>query len=539
MTDVILPQLGESIAEGTIGAWLVSVGETVEEDQPIVQVTTDKADVDIPSPAGGVIAEILVEEGTTVDVGTVIARIDETGKGETRPEKPAKKAEPSPKKEEKAESVPEKKPEPKPGKKTGVSPEAVNSGAKGIPGYEGLDKAFRASEARQPSGSEAGGGGEGAAVPVTKDRAAFESPAEVYIKEEGIPGEEAMKECAPHEQVAGPPEVGNGAVPGECPEGDMSGFYSPAVMRLAIEKGVDLKSLQGTGNCGRITKSDVMNAASGEAGPERGVPPKRPAATEKKPVTKPLPEPGGGYGTYSPSVYEAEEGDVFEPFSRIRRLIADHMVYSKHTSPHVTTFAEADMHEVLETRARVKAKVQKEHGVKLTYLHFLMYAVAAALRDYPALNSVVQSGGILTRKRVNMGVAVDTERGLMVPVIRNVGEMGIIDIAKAVADIAEKVRDRKISPDELTGGTITVTNPGIKGNLFGTPIISQPQVAIVRMGEIVKKPVVVEHEDEDVIVIHPTMYVSLSYDHRAVDGRTSNEFLYRIREVLESGEFGL
>jgi 2-oxoglutarate dehydrogenase E2 component (dihydrolipoamide succinyltransferase) len=543
MTDVKLPQLGESIAEGTIGQWLVAVGETVEVDQPIVQVTTDKADVDIPSPSGGVLTEILVKEGTTVEVGTVIALIDETGKGAAKPSAPEPKKvaaptkEPEPEKAVKPEPEPTVKPAPKPEKKPAVSTKAMNKGAKELPGYTGMEKAFRASEARQPTGAEAGGGG----VPVTTDMSAFESPVEIYIREEGIPGEEAMKPCAPHEQITAPPEVDDGGVSGPCPNGDMSAFYSPAVMRLAIDKGVDLKGITGTGQCGRITKSDVLKAASGEpvAAPAPFAKTEAPAKDKPTAIPADEPKPESGYGAYRPPVYEVGEGDVEEPFSRVRRLIADHMVYSKRTAPHVTTFAEADMHEAVETRDRVKDAVLKEHGVKLTYLHFVMYAVAAALRDYPQLNSVVQSGNILTKKRIDMGVAVDTERGLMVPVIRDAGGMGIIELSKALTGIAERVRDRKITPDELTGGTVTVTNPGRKGNLFGTPIISQPQVAIVRMGEVVKKPVVVQHEGEDVIVIHPMMFVSLSYDHRAVDGKTSNEFLYRIREILEAGEFGL
>jgi len=526
MTDVNMPQLGESIAEGTIGLWLVKVGDTVEEDQPIVQVTTDKADVDIPSPTGGVITEILAAEGATVEVGTAIARIDETAKAAVKPAEPEKKPEPKP--EEKP--APVEKPAPKPEKKAGVSAKVMNSGAKGIAGYAGLEKAFRASEARQPSGSKAGGGG---AVPVTKDRARFESPAEIYVHEEGIPGEQLMKPAGEHEHISGPPEVDNGTQ-APCEDREMADFYSPAVMRLAIEKGVDLKSIEGTGDCGRVTKSDVLEAA------ERGTPPAAaPRAEEAAARPAPAPQSGEGYGVYRPPVYEVGEGDVEEPFTRIRRLIADHMVYSKHTSPHVTTFAEADMHEVVETRSRVRDTILKDEGIKLTYLHFVMYAVAQAIQDYPLMNSVVQEDHILTKKRVNMGVAVDTERGLMVPVIRDADSMGLAELAKSLTALAEKVRDRKLTGDEMTGGTITVTNPGKKGNLFGTPIISQPQVAIVRMGEIVKRPVVVEHEGDDVIVIHPMMFVSLSYDHRVVDGKTSNEFLHRIKEVLEAGEFGV
>lgn len=529
MTDIKLPQLGESIAEGTIGQWLVEIGGTVAEDQPLVQVTTDKADIDIPSPVSGVLAEILVGEGVTVDVGTVIARIDETGKaGAVKLEKPAEKPSAKPaaipaapeKSVEKKVAPPETKP-PAPKPAGLVEPQTQKT-------------ALRADEARQ-------------VVMPEEPEAALTlaiSQGEPSITEEGIPGEEAMPHREPDEQLQPPPEITREQGPEEGPpcDDDMAKYYSPAVMTLAIKHGIDLKTVEGTGRCGRITKKDVMDAI-GRAG---GVKPAKAAAAmpvAEIPVSVPVPaptaEPAAGFGTYRPPVYAIEDGDTSAPFTRLRRFIADHMVYSKRTSPHVTTFTEVDMEHAVAARTKNKARIEAEAGVSLTYLHFVTFAAVNALKEFPVMNSVVQADTILTKKRINMGIAVDTERGLMVPVVRGADGMALPALAAAINAVAVKVRDRKAAPDDMAGGTFTMSNPGRKGNLFGTPIISQPQVGVLRMGEIVKRPVVVEVDEEDAIAVHPMMYLSLSYDHRVVDGLTANEFLHRVKELLESGEFGL
>ena len=251
----------------------------------------------------------------------------------------------------------------------------------------------------------------------------------------------------------------------------------------------------------------------------------------------PPPEIHAGYGVYKPPSYEVEEGDAELPFSRLRLLIADHMVYSKRTSAHVTTITEADFEHIVGIRQRNKDKVKAEVGISLTYTPFVMAAAIRTLKEFPLMNSVVQGYAILTKRHINLGVAVDSERGLMVPVIKGAEDMSLLDLAKALSEISVKVRDKKITPDEMAGGTFTVTNPGRHGNLFGTPIISQPQVGILRMGELVKRAVVVTAEDgEDAIAIRPMMYIALSYDHRVVDGLTANEFLHRIKEHLEAGD---
>lgn len=528
MTDIKLPQLGESIAEGTIGQWLVEVGGAVAEDQPLVQVTTDKADIDIPSPASGMLSEILVEEGRTVAVGTVIARIDETGKAaavKAEKPKPAPMKEPPP--AAPAPAPPKEKTSAKPKEKAAPAPSPAPRKTKAAEVEpQTQENAFRADEARVTE-------------PVTgkpnKPARRGNGPAEpVIVTEEGIPGEEAMPHRVPGEQLQPPHEVEWEKHP--C-AGELADFYSPVVMRLALRHGIDLKSIEGTGSCGRVTKKDVLEAIERAGSGEKPAPGKQPAPAAVPPST-PI-AARAGYRTYSPPRYEVEPEDTEAPFSRMRRLIADHMVYSKATSPHVTTFTEVDMDLVVAARAKNKKAVEDKISGPLTYLHFVMRAAACALAEYPSMNSVVQDEKIITKKMINMGVAVDTDRGLMVPVVRDVGGKDVAGVAEATNAIAVKVRDRKAGPDEFAGGTFTVSNPGRKGNLFGTPIISQPQVGVLRMGEIVKRPVVVEVAGEDAILVHPMMYLSLSYDHRVVDGLTANEFLHRVKELLEAGECGV
>ena len=529
MTEVIMPQMGESIAEGTISVWLVELGQYVKADQPLVTVSTDKADIDIPAPVSGVLAEVLVQAGTTVPVGKLIARIDETAaQVEGVPGAEAKR-------EKKAEA------------------EAVTV-------TEAPEKAETVVEGRIPE------------MAAKKD-----GPAEHPARKEGIPAAEAMKPPTPEEEITGPREIER-AEPGApgLAETGRAGFYSPAVLRLALEYDIDLKALKGTGEGGRITRADVMRAKEGVEAPRTEAPrpiappgpapegtsyghPRASEAPEEPRIMKvkvgPPPEieeagpPAAGQptaglpappaGTYRPPVYEAEEGDTELPFSRLRRLIADHMVYSKRTSPHVTTVTEVDFEHIVGIKNRNKDKIKEEMGISLTFMPFVMLALVRALKDHPLMNSVVQGDVILTKKHINLGVAVDSERGLMVPVIRRAEDFALIELAKALNELSIKVKDRRVTPDELSGGTFTITNPGRHGNLFGTPIISQPQVGILRMGEVVKRAVVVEADGEDAIAIRPMMYLALSYDHRVVDGLTANEFLHGLKEHLETDDFGL
>lgn len=438
MIDVLMPQLGESVAEGTVTRWLVREGDVVAREQPLVEVATDKADTEIPSPTAGRIAQLIIAEGTVVAKGTVICRIDETA--------------------------------------TAV-----------------------------------------AAAPAAR---------------------------AP-EAVAG----GNG--------NDGRPLTSPANRILAREAGVDLATVQPTGEYGRITRDDVLRAAAPAAAAPAAAPPlaPRPVATPvaAEPATTPAavelsqliaqgggfvpPIPGVGYGAYKVPPYAPRPGDEVIPFNRRRRITADHMVYSKHASPHVVTVAEIDLHATARLRDAHKAALKKE-GIALTFLTFVCAATVKALREFPHLNARVLDNSFVVLKDVNLGVAVDTPTGLVVPSIKNADRMSLRGLASTIDEVAGRARAGKITADDLAGTTFSISNPGLKGNLFGVSIISQPNVGILRMGEIKKRVVVVTSKDgEDSIAIHPVMFMALSYDHRIVDGVLANSFLWRVADILSRGDF--
>jgi 2-oxoglutarate dehydrogenase E2 component (dihydrolipoamide succinyltransferase) len=417
---VELPSLGESVVEGTIARWLVKQGDRVEVDQPLVEVTTDKVDAEIPSPTAGVIEKILVEEGDVVPVGGQLALIGE------------------------------------------------GAGA----------------EARGPSPSE--------------------EPREATAS-------------APSEPRPAPAEPGPGA--------PMEAKATPVARRVAEEANVDLGRVEGTGAAGRITKSDVLRHTQ----PEPSAPPEsapRPAAPAPASAERP------SYAQVS-----LEEGDRVVPMTPLRRLVAEHMVYSKRTSPHVGTVAEVDMSGVVRARRQSKDAFERSQGFRLTFLPFIVNAVVRALKENPRLNASVTEDAIVEKAGIHMGIAVETDKGLMVPVIRNAERLSLAGQAAAIEDLSTRARNKKLSPDDLRGGTFTISNPGRQGNLYGFAIINQPQVAILRMGEMVKRPVVIEVDGEDTIAIRPMMHIALSYDHRAVDGQPANGFLYRVRELLEAAEF--
>lgn len=447
-TKVIMPQMGESVVEGKVSKWLVKEGDSIQPDQPIAEVSTDKVDVEIPSPGGGTLEKILVQEGTTVSVGTEIAVIGD-GKAETQ------------KTEIKAEAGKEARPSPPPAQAAPVPP---------------------------PPAQE---------KPATAKR---------------------------EEKV----EIDR---------------LSPVVKRLVEEHQVDLQKISGTGIGGRITKQDILDyiekekprpAPSASAAPAEA---KKGAAEKPAPAASKEAPAAERFSEYKIPQVEPKEGDQVVPFSRLRKMIAEHMVYSKRTAAHVTTVAEVDMVRVVRLREEKKKPVKEETGSELTFLPFVIAAAIQAIRAYPVLNASVAGQSLIVRKEIHMGIAVETDKGLMVPVIRNAGEKSIIGLSRSAAELARKAREGTLSPDEIAGGTFTVSNPGKKGNLFGTPIIFQPQVGILRMGEIIKRPVVVEADGTDTIAIHPMMYLSLTYDHRVIDGATGNLFLHQVKELLEKGDF--
>lgn len=459
--DVTVPQLGESVTEGTITKWLVKAGDLVKKDQPVALIATDKADSELPAPAGGRVVKLLANEGDVVPVRTVILQLEEGATGAS-----AAPAEPQP---------------------ALTSPNVTTRG-------------------NTPVSPSAGGS-----------------------------------------------------------QGSMGPLASPTARRAALEQGVDLKDVRGSGEHGRITRDDVMRAAVDV--PPRTEPPMSPAlraqaeSQVRAAVTEPAtrvpvrsdasalsaminqgggfvpPIPGVGFGSFKVPPYKPKPGDQVVPFTRRRRITADHMVYSKVASPHVVTVAECDLFKAARLREANKDRYKKE-GMSLTMLAFVTVAVARAIRENPSINARVLDDAYVVFKDVNIGVAVDSPDGLVVPVVRRADELGVRGIVRAIDDLAGRARNGKITIDDLGGATFSVSNPGLKGNLFGGAIINQPNVGILRMGEIKKRAVVVEGSDgEDQIAIHPVMYMALSYDHRIVDGVAANSFLWRVRELLEKADF--
>jgi 2-oxoglutarate dehydrogenase E2 component (dihydrolipoamide succinyltransferase) len=424
--------------EGTVVRWIARPGQRVERDEPLVEIATDKANTEVPSPTSGVLVEQLAKEGSVVPVGAALARLDEAGAPASAPSAPA---------------VPS-------------APAALKPAA-------------------QPAG-------------------------------------------------------GNDGV-----------RASPVGRNVAQEHGIDLNKVPGSGAGGRITKADVMNfVEKGATTPVAPPPPTAPppvAPVYSQPPQISMPPPSGytGFGpvaitlrAYKPPRYTPKEGDQVIPFDQRRRLIAEHMVYSKVTSPHVPCTAEVDMTNL--TRLREEWKKAKETGGRApSFLVGVCRATVQALAEFPRLNAVVQDETIILRKDINLGVAVETDKGLLVPVIRKANEKSVLGLSRALDDLAARARSGKVTADELSGGSFTISNPGLQGNLFGAAIINQPQVGIVRMGEIVKRAVVRQIEGEDAIIIRPMMYLTLSYDHRVIDGVTGNGFLHRVRELIEAAQFTL
>jgi pyruvate/2-oxoglutarate dehydrogenase complex dihydrolipoamide acyltransferase (E2) component len=457
--SLVMPQLGESVVEGTLTRWLVKEGDRVSQDQPLAQISTDKVDTDIEAPAAGVIAHLIAHEGDTMPVGAELAVI-ETAAAEAG------------------------------------AAAAGDGGAR-----EGAVAEGARAEAPTPS---AGAPPSAAPQPLARPQ-----PAPVF------PGRSRAEGAAPA---------------GEHPPAR----YSPLVLKMAADFGIDLSQVRGTGLGGRVTKRDLQNYM--EKGRALGAPEAAPAPAAAG-GGAPAPAPAAGGSVFRPPVYQVREGDRVEPFTRRRKIIAEHMVYSKTHSPHVGTVAEVDMTRVMRLRERHKDEFARREGFGLTVLPIAVAATAQALREFPGLNASVVNDALVIRRQINIGVAVDTEAGLVVPVIRDADQKSVLGIAREINTLARKALAGELSADDVTGGSFTVTNPGREGNLFGFAIINQPQVGILRMGEIKKTPVVIEVDGADTLAIRPIMYLALSYDHRVVDGVLGNRFLYRVARLLERGEF--
>ncbi len=422
MTDVVMPQMGESIVEGTLTKWLKKPGEHVERDEPLFEISTDKVDTEIPSPAAGTLREVLVEEGKTVGINTVVARIED-------------------------------------------------------------------------------GAGNGASAPAKQvANAAPAKPAAAPVVQAPAPKAEPMAAAEPeHAEPSGP--------------------LSPLVRKMARENNIDLARVRGTGAGGRITKQDV------EAFLAAGQAPAAPAPARPAPVQAAA-APAG----YVPPAPPSQAKVRVEPMSTMRQKIAEHMVMSKRTSAHVTTIHRVDMTKVAKMRDRQKSDFQARYGMSLTYLPFVVRASVEALRTYPIVNASIEGTNILYHNEINIGIAVALENGLIVPVIRNADEKNVLGLQRAIVDLASRARSRQLKPDEVQGGTFSITNFGSFGSIVATPVINQPQVAIMGVGAVTKEPVVID----DAIAIRSICYLSLTFDHRLIDGALADQFTGKAKSVLEN-----
>ena len=511
-TDVVMPQMGESIAEGTITKWLKKVGERVERDEPLFEISTDKVDAEIPSPAAGVLTEIKFQEGETVEVNKVVAVLDGAGAGEDKAVSPPATPPPPPAAEPVTEAAAE---DPAPVERAEVEASA------------------HAQEAETP----------GAASP----------PSEVSAPDEPAEVPAVPQPSAPPAATTTKPQADEPSSPPKTPGGDGTDVSkgtsvedlrrtksSPLVRKIASEHNIDIARLEGTGLSGRVTKNDILSfIESGGPAPASGSAPQR--SPQPAPAVAPVAAapPSIQPAAASPPIRPAE-GDRIEKMSVMRKKIAEHMVLSRRTSAHVTTVYEIDMTRVARLRDQHKAAFLERTGTKLTYMPFIFQAVINAIRKFPIFNSQVSGDQIIYKRDINLGIAVALDWGLIVPVIKQADDLSLSGLARVANDLADRARTKQLKPDEVTGGTFTITNPGVFGGLFGTPIINQPQVAILGLGKIEKRPRVIStDEGEDLIAIRSLAYFALSFDHRIIDGSDAERFLAYLKELLEDGEFAL
>jgi pyruvate dehydrogenase E2 component (dihydrolipoamide acetyltransferase) len=465
MSDVTLPALGESVTEGTVTRWLKNVGDTVAVDEPLVEISTDKVDTEIPSPVAGVLQEILVQEDETVEVGAVLARV---GDGAAAPAaEPAAPAAEAP--------APAATPEPEPAPAPAPAPEPVAAPAPPAP------------------------------APTPEPVAAPAPPAPAPAAPAPAP---AAPAAAP---VAAPAASGS-----EAP------YVTPIVRKLASDMGVDLSRVTGTGVGGRIRKEDVLQAAeSAPAAATSASAPAVPASASQAPA----------------AVEVSDLRGTSQPMTRLRKVVAERAVASMQSTAQLTSVVEVDVTQVAIYRDSVKEEFHRSTGVRLNFLPFFVKAAAEALRTYPIINCTVDGENIVYPATENISIAVDTERGLLTPVLKDAGDKNLMQIAKDIADLAERTRSNQLSPDELSGGTFTVTNTGSRGALFDTPVVFLPQSAILGTGVVVKRPVVMSQNGADAIAVRHMVYLALSYDHRIIDGADAARFLGQIKNRLEQGAF--
>src|SRR4051794_1079523 len=483
MTDVVMPQMGESIVEGTLTKWLKKTGEHVDRDEPLFEISTDKVDTEIPSPGAGVLQEVLVEEGKTVAINTIVARISEGNGASASPDTSPQHA-------------------------TETSPMPVDED----------ETPTAAAQTSAPEGT----------MPFAADRA------------QGRQTEPAGAGAYPAEPAPQP------AAPVE-PFQEPTGPLSPVVRKMAREFNIDLREVRGSGAGGRITKGDVeaYMAAQGVRTAQQPIPVPSgaggyPTVPQPAPATPPpaaAQQPAQAAATPTmpaqPPVARAEQAKTrIEPMSNMRQKIAEHMIFSKRTSAHVTTVHKVDMTKVAKLRDKQKVQFQAQYGFSLTFLPFVARAAAEALRAFPIVNASIEGNNIVYHNEINLGIAValDGGSGLIVPVIRNADEKNVVGLQRSIVDLAARARSRQLKPDEVAGGTFSITNFGSFGSIFATPVINQPQVAILGVGAVEKVPVVIE----DAIAIRSVAYLALTFDHRLVDGALADQFVSKVKNVLEN-----
>ncbi|ASN51800.1 2-oxoglutarate dehydrogenase, E2 component, dihydrolipoamide succinyltransferase [Sinomonas sp. R1AF57] len=579
--SVNLPALGESVTEGTVTRWLKQVGDRVEIDEPLVEVSTDKVDTEIPSPVAGVLEQILVAEDETAEVGAPLAVIgDGSGSGdssaapaaEAAPAAPEPAAQPQ---DEPAAAAAEQAPAPEPAEPSvaqaapdghevtlpalgeSVTEGTVTRWLKAVGDAVEVDEpllevstdkvdtevpspvAGTLLEIRVGEDETAevgavlavvGSGSAPAPAPAAEPEPAAqpEPAAEPAPAAQAAPAPAAEPAQAAPAAPAAEPAQAAPAAPAAAPAGGESGYVTPLVRKLANQHGIDVTTLTGTGVGGRIRKQDVLDAAEAKKAASQQAPAAAPAAAPSAPAqAQPAPAVSSLRGTT-------------EKAPRIRQVIARRMRESLDISTQLTQVHEVDMTKIAKLRDRAKAQFQAQNGVKLTFLPFIAKAVAEALKQHPKLNAEYdeEAQQITYHNAEHLAIAVDTDKGLLVPVINNAGDLNLAGLAGRIADVASRTRSNKIGPDELSGGTFSITNIGSVGALFDTPIINQPQVAILGTGAIVKRPWVTQNADgDDVIAIRSMMYLSLTYDHRLVDGADAGRFLQTLRARLEAGAF--
>jgi len=469
MTDIVMPQMGESIVEGTLTKWLKKPGEHVERDEPLFEISTDKVDTEIPAPAAGVLKEVLVEEGKTVAISTVVGRIDESGgNGASAP-----------------------------------APAAAKPATPAPPVAAATAQASAAPAAPQP----------------------VKSPELERLKESV--GTSARPSPAPApQQPAASAEVEPSAGP-----------LSPLVRKMAREYGIDLRQVKGTGAGGRITKQDLEAYMSAQGARTMAQATALTTTTPNAPATyapgsQAISQPAISQPAISqPAMPRAEAPRArLEPMSTMRVKIAEHMVMSKQVSAHVTTVHKTDMTKIAKMRDRYKAEFQQRYGFSLTFLPFVVAATIDAIHQFPLLNASIEGSNIIYHNEINIGIAVALDNGLIVPVIRNADEKNVTGLQRAIVDLSTRARSRQLKPEEVQGGTFSITNFGSFGSVFATPIINQPQVAILGVGAVEKMPVVVD----DAIAIRSVAYLALTFDHRLIDGALADQFTGKVKSILEN-----